>query len=102
MANIDDDLHPVHTVYLASRDGTPFLDDDRAAVQTTVLERFESFTLMDADGFFEGRPKSTLVIKIATRCSNDVEELCMTLGSKLDQITVGLETSGKFRSIRTG
>ena len=63
---------------------------------------FDCFTVMDADGYFQGRSVATLVIKIATEKGALVEELGHRLGDFLDQEVVGLESDGRYKSISMG
>jgi hypothetical protein len=90
---------PVHSLYIGSRDGQPFPDADRQAVIDTATASFDCFTVVDANGFFEGRSVATLVIKIATHDGASVEALGHNLGRLLDQQAVGLETAGYYKSI---
>jgi hypothetical protein len=63
---------------------------------------FDSFTVVDANGYFKGRSVATLLIKIGTKDSASVEALGHVLGQLLDQKAIGLETSGTYRSISMG
>jgi len=89
----------VHSLYVGSRDGNVFPDADRRAVTDAVSSSFDCFTVIDADGYFEGRSVATMVIKIATDEIASVEELGLRLGRHLDQQAVGLETAGHYHSI---
>jgi hypothetical protein len=93
---------PVHSLYVGSRDGKAFPDADRQAATAAVAGYFDCFTIVDADGYFEGRSVATLIIKIATNGSASVEALGHDLGRLLDQQVVGLETAGLYRSISMG
>jgi hypothetical protein len=90
---------PVHSLYVGSRDGEPFLDADKQAVIEAVAAYFDSFTVSDADGYFQGRSVATQVIKIATADRASVEALGLDLGRLLDQQAIGLETAGYYYSI---
>ncbi len=93
---------PVHSLYVGSRDGKAFTDADRQAVTAAVAASFDCFTVVDADGYFQGRSVATLIIKIATNDGASVEALGHDLGRLLDQQVVGLETAGLYRSIFMG
>ncbi|MDB9704332.1 hypothetical protein OAA86_09650 [Rhodospirillales bacterium] len=80
---------PVHSLYVGSRDGKTFSDDDRRAV-------------IDADGYFKGCSVATLIIKIGTEDRASVEALGNELGRFLDQEAIGLETTGYYKSISMG
>ena len=67
-----------------------------------ALSAFDCFTVMDADGYFQGRSVATLVIKIATDERERVEELGHRLGDFLGQEAVGLESDGRYQSITMG
>jgi hypothetical protein len=95
------DRGPVHSLYVGSRDGGPFSNDDRQTVIDTAGASFDSFTIIDASGIYQGRDVATLVIKVATDDGTAVEELANTLGYLLNQQAVGLETAGRYQSILT-
>jgi len=89
----------VHTLYIGSPDGNSFGTADRAAVVEKLSSCFASFTINDAEGFFEGRPVATLIVKIATGDTPTVEEVTRSIGRKLGQRKVGLELKGLYQSI---
>ena len=97
-----DQLLPIYSLYVGSRDGNPFPDADRQAVIAAVAASFGCFTVFDANGFFQGRSVATLVIKIASNDRATVEVLGRSLGRLLDQQKVGWETAGRYQSISTG
>ncbi len=90
---------PVHSLYVGSRDGNAFPDAVRQAVIEATSSVFDCFTVMDADGYFQGRSVASLVIKVATEKGALVEELGRRLGDILGQEAVGLETGGRYKSI---
>ena len=94
-----DRLLPVHSLYVGSRDGNPFPEADRQAVTDAVGTSFDCFTVVEADGYFNGRSVATLIIKVATDDGASVEVLGHSLGLVLDQQEVGLETAGRYLSI---
>lgn len=96
MPNDVDKNWPAITLYVGSRDGEAFSEDDREAVTQCVSESFGSFTIVDGIGFFEGRPVATLVIKIATDDVATVVDLAIRLGRLLRQRFIGLERNGRF------
>ena len=96
------DRGPVHSLYVGSRDGGPFPNVDRQAVIDAVATSFDSFTVIDASGIFQGRDVATLVIKIATDDGTTIEELARSLGYLLNQQAIGLETAGRYQSILMG
>ncbi len=91
--------NPVHTLYIGSPDGNSFGTADRAAVVEKLSSCFASFTINDAEGFFEGRPVATLIVSIATGDSRAVEKVALNIGRKLGQRKVGLELKGLYQSI---
>ena len=93
---------PVHSLYVGSRHGHAFPDADRQAVIDSTAASFDCFTVMDADGYFQGHSVATLVIKIATDEEARVEALGLRLGKTLGQEIVGLETGGRYKSITMG
>ena len=90
---------PVHSLYVGSRDGHAFPDADRLAVTDAVSSSFDCFTVVDANGYFNGRSVATLIINIGTEDSVAIEALGHELGQLLDQEDIGLEADGTYRSI---
>jgi hypothetical protein len=90
---------PVHALFVGSRDGKAFSDADRKAVIETTAAVFSCFTLLDADGYFQGRSVATMVIKLGTDDTEAVISLAQRLGALLAQQSVGHETGGRFHSI---
>ena len=101
MANVID-RGPVHSLYVGCRDGGAFPNNDRQSVIDAVATSFDSFTVIDASGIFQGRDVATLVIKIATDDGATIEELARSLGHLLNQRAIGLETAGLYQSILMG
>jgi hypothetical protein len=89
----------VHSLYVGSRDGKAYSDADRQAVIDATMASFNSFTVVDADGYFKGRSVATLIIKIGTDDGAAVETLGRELARLLEQEAVGLERAGTYRSI---
>lgn len=90
---------PVHSLYIGSRDGNAFPEADRLAVTEAIAATFDCFTVIDSNGYFQGRNVATLVIKIATGDAAAVEERGRSIGRLLGQQSVGLEITGYYRSI---
>ena len=93
---------PVHSLYVGSRDGKAFSYVDREAMINTATASFDCFTVVDANGYFQGRSVATLIIKIGTEDSSAIEALDHELGHLLNQEAIGLETAGIYRSITVG
>ena len=97
---VDDNGLAVHGLFIGSRNGSAWSSEERDAVFTETSRLFNSFTIMDAMGFYMGRPVPTLIVLVG---SNDVQrarELAHVLGRLTKQKEVGLETTGRFQSIR--
>ena len=90
---------PVHSLFVGSRDGRTFPDADRQAVIKATTAAFSCFTVIDADGYFQGRSVATMVIKLGTEDMEAVISLARWLGALLAQQSVGHETGGRFYSI---
>jgi hypothetical protein len=90
---------PVHSLFVGSRDGRAFPDADRQAVIEATTADFSCFTVMDADGYYQGRSVATMVIKLGTDDTEAVISLARRLGTLLAQQSVGHETDGRFHSI---
>ena len=88
-----------HTLYVGSRDGNAFSTSDRNEVLDAIASAFDSFTVMDAEGYYRGKCVITLVIKIATDDQPAITALAQRIGRQLDQQSVGVETGGYFRSL---
>jgi len=89
----------VHSLYVGSRDGKAFPDVDRQDVINSAAASFDCITVVEADGYIQGRSVATLVIKIATDDDASVEALGHDLGLLHEQEAVGLETAGYYKSI---
>ena len=89
----------IHTLFIGSRDGRTFPDDDRQAIIDATAAAFSCFTIMDADGYFHGRSVATIVIKLGADDTEAVISLSRRLGALLTQQSVGHETAGRFHSI---
>jgi hypothetical protein len=90
---------PIHSLFIGSRDGRAFSNADRQAVIETTAASFDCFTVMDADGYFQGRSVATIVIKLGTEEIGSILSLAHNLGEMLAQKSVGHETNGRFYSI---
>ena len=90
---------PVHSLFVGSRDGRAFPDTDRQTVIEATAAAFDGFTVMDADGYFQGRSVATMVIKQGTDDTEAVISLARRLGTLLAQQSIGHETGGRFHSI---
>ena len=87
---------PVHCLYLGSRDGDPWDREDRNAVIREAAGFFESFTINEADGYYEGRPVPTLILRIGTDNTDRVTRLADVLGRITQQREIGLEVNGFY------
>ena len=90
---------PLHTLYLANRDGAPFSRAERGVVATAVAARFPGFRLWDTLGSFGGRPVSTLLVDVAAADTPRVMALARDLGMALGQGKVGLAVGGQYQNI---
>lgn len=53
---------PLVTQYVGNRNFVPFSEDDERHIMAIVAQRFSSFTILPARGFFEGKELPTLLI----------------------------------------
>ena len=90
---------PMHTLYLANRDGAPFSRAERGVVATAVAARFPGFRLSDRLESFGGRPVATLLVDVAADDTPRVMALARDLGMALGQGKVGLAFGGQYQSI---
>ena len=90
---------PMHTIYLGSRFGGPFLLQDRDRVKEIVAEEFLSFTVLDGEGYFAGSAVRTLVIKIASDDIDKVRDIVNKVGRGTGQKFVGWEIGGSYKDV---
>ena len=88
-SSVDDIGMSVHGLFIGSRNGDAWSP-----------EVFNSFTIMDAMGCYMGRPVPTLMVRVGSNNVQKVRELAHVLGLLTKQKEVGLETMGRFQSIR--
>ena len=93
---------PMHTLYLGSRGGRGFGDEELSGIGTLVAEEFGSFTMFPAMGFYRGKTLPSLVIKIGAHDTELVRSTARKLGRLLEQEAVGLEFDGRYHRILTG
>ena len=91
---------PLYSLYVGSREGLPFSEEDLDVLFKSVAEIFPSFTVLTAEGFYLGKRLPTRVVHIATSDVQRVEELCQIIGKILDQKWVGLNVGGAYSSIK--
>ena len=89
---------PLYALYVGSREGLPFSEEDLDALFKSVAEMFLSFTVLTAEGFYLGKRLPTRVVHIATSDVQRVEELCQIIGKILDAHASYLD-SKFYRSI---
>ena len=92
-------VRPMHTIYLGSRHGGPFLLQDRDRVKEIVAKDFLSFTVLDGEGFFAGKFVRTLVIKIASDDIDKVRGIVNKVGRGTGQKVVGWEIGGSYKDV---
>ena len=92
---------PMHTIYLGSRHGGPFLLKNRDRVKEIVAEKFLSFTVLDGEGYFAGSAVRTLVIKIASDDIDKVRDIVNKVGRGTGQKFVGWEIGGSYKNVMT-
>ena len=98
--SVDDVGMPVHGLFIGSRNGDAWSAEERDAVFTETSRLFKSFTIMDALGCYMGRPVPTLMVRVGSNDVHRIRELAHVLGRLTKQKEVGLETMGRFHSIR--
>lgn len=92
---------PMHTLYLGSRGGGGFGEEELSGIGNLVAEEFGSFTMFPAVGFYRGKTLPSLVIKIGARSTDVVRSTAKKLGRLLEQEAVGLEFGGRYHRILT-
>ena len=91
--------YPMHTIYLGSRNGKPFLPADYSKIKDIMLKEFHHFTMLEANGVFAREEYKPMVIKVASDDVEKVRRIVTKLGGGMGQKGVGLETGGQYRSI---
>ena len=91
---------PFYTLYVGSPTASEFSASDRKKVLDIVIKRFTSFTTLDGQGFFEGKPLPTMIIQIATKDRFSMSVLCQELCDALGQRWIGLSDGDLYRSVR--
>jgi len=89
----------VCSLYVGSRDGGAFPEEDRQVVTNTVAACFDCFTIIDAGGHYQGCSVATFIVKIATEDKPLLLKVIRGLGHLLEQQAVGLEIAGRYMSI---
>lgn len=92
---------PMHTLYLGSRGGLGFGDEELSGIGNLVAEEFGSFTMFPAMGFYRGKTLASLLIKIGAHDTDLVRSTARKLGRLLEQEAVGLEFDGRYHRILT-
>jgi hypothetical protein len=54
-------------------------DVNRRAVLRLAADKFESFTLHPATGFYRGQPEESIMIELVQVCEQDVEDLAQSI-----------------------
>ena len=99
-SSVDDVGTAVHCLFIGSGNGDAWAPEERDAVFTVTSRLFKSFTIMDAMGCYMERPVPTLMIRVGSNDVQRVRELAHVLGRLTKQKEVGLETMGRFQSIK--
>ncbi len=97
---VDDVGLAVHGLFIGSRNGAAWSSEERDAVFTETSRLFHSFTIMDVMGCYMGRPVPTLMVRVGSNDVQRVRKLAHVLGRLTEQKEVGLETMGRFHSVR--
>ena len=90
---------PLFTLYVGNRNFVPFSEDEERHIMAIVAQRFPSFTILPARGFFEGKELPTLLIQIACHDRVSVLATCHDLGQALDQRWIGMSEGETYTSV---
>ena len=90
---------PFYTLFIGNTDDRPFSAQQRADIFQLVLRHFPSFTALDAQGFYKGKPLPTLQVQVATKDRYSLLALCQELGLYLQQKFIGLSDGHIFQSV---
>ena len=90
---------PFYTLFIGNTDDRPFSSQQRSDIFQLVLRHFPSFTALDAQGFYKGKPLPTLQVQVATKDRYSLLALCQELGVYLQQKFIGLSDGQIFQSV---
>lgn len=90
---------PFYTLFIGNTDDRPFTLQQRAEIFRLVCGHFPSFTALDAQGFYKGKPLPTLQVQVATKDRYSLSVLCQELGVYLQQKFIGLSDGHIFQSV---
>lgn len=99
-AEIPSNNKPFYILFIGNTDDRPFEPQQRAEILRLVCARFPSFTALDAQGYYKGKPLPTVLIQIATKDRYSLSALCQELGLWLGQKSIGLVQGGTFQNIK--
>jgi len=87
-----------YTLYIGLRPASD-PDADTDLIASATADRFESFTIFEATGWFRRRREPVRVVKIATDDHEGVLSPPRGLRARLRQDGVGLECDGRYRRV---
>lgn len=104
MDRVRDPRNMLHfSIYLGSRSPAAKLDaGERDGVIKRVGSVFPSFSLIDAEGYFQTKAEETLVIQVATDQPRRILQLANDLRCFLNQDGVGVLCRGIYQRVRDG
>ena len=68
----------------------------RQEVIDWLTDRLESFTVVDAEGYFRGHPEPTLIISVTDHNPANVTKLAQALRVHFSQDGIGIEPGGNY------
>tara|TARA_R110000787_G_scaffold125584_2_gene236743 strand:+ start:195 stop:494 length:300 start_codon:yes stop_codon:yes gene_type:complete len=80
-------------IYVGSPDGGPFTELLRKNIIERVLRTVESFTVQDAEGYYQGRRVATLIISVWDVRKREASTLAADLATLAKQKEVALEVT---------
>lgn len=83
-------IGPLHAIYVGSGPSRIISEEDRQRILTQCSIKFDSFTLIEARGYFRGASEQTLLIQVATDDLEQVRSLAFEIAVTHDQLGVGI------------
>ncbi len=86
----------VHLLYLANTDPSVDRPLDRDRLAAVLETAFPSFTILDAEGVYEGRRRPILMVRVRTDSTDAIVAAAQRLCLEFEQRFVGVEIEGRY------
>ncbi len=86
----------VHLLYLPNTEAADDRPLDRDRLVAVMEGRFPSFTIVAADGVYEGRRRPVLMVRVRADSTDAIVAMAQQLCVEFEQRFVGIETEGRY------